>query len=51
VHPWTPAGYGPRQALPADTPVQVLTPPSVVKVLARGYRPALHGSVTGTRAA
>ena len=46
VHPWTPAGYGPRQALAADTPVQVLTPPSVVRVLARGYRPALHPSVT-----
>jgi hypothetical protein len=45
VHPWTSAGYGPRLALAADTPVQVLTPPSVVKVLARGYRPALHPSV------
>jgi hypothetical protein len=46
VRPWTPAGYGPRQALPAATPVQVLTPPSVVKVLARGYRPVLHGSAS-----
>ena len=45
VHPWTPAGYGPRAALPADTPVQVLTPRSVVRVLARGYRPALHPTV------
>jgi hypothetical protein len=46
VRPWTPAGYGPRHALPAATPVQVLTPPSVVKVLARGYRPVLHGSAS-----
>lgn len=45
VHPWTPAGYGPRASLPADTPVQVLTPRSVVRVLARGYRPALHPTV------
>ena len=51
VHPWTPAGYGPRLALAADAPVQVLTPPSMVKVLARGYRPALHGSVAGARTA
>jgi hypothetical protein len=46
VHPWTPAGYGPRRPLPADTPVQVLTPRSVVRVLARGYRPVLHPSVS-----
>ena len=26
-------------------PLQVLTPPSVVKVLARGYRPVVHPSV------
>ena len=48
VHSWTPAGYGPRRSLPANTAVQVLTPPSVVKVLARGYRPVLHGSASGT---
>jgi hypothetical protein len=47
VYPWTPAGYGLRQSLPADTPVQVLTPRSVVKALARGYRPVLHGSAIG----
>jgi hypothetical protein len=46
VHSWTPAGYGPRRPLPADTPVQVLTPRSVVRVLARGYRPVLHPSVS-----
>jgi hypothetical protein len=45
VHPWTPGGYGPRQVLPPATAVQVLTPPSVVKALARGYRPVLHPSV------
>jgi hypothetical protein len=47
VRPWTPAGYGPHQVLPPGTAVQVLTPPSVVKALARGYRPVLHGSATG----
>jgi hypothetical protein len=48
AHPWTPAGYGPGRPLPPDTPVQVLTPRSVVKALARGYRPVLHGSAAGT---
>ncbi len=45
AYPWTPAGYGPRQVLPQDTMVRVLTPRSVAKVLARGYRPVLHPSV------
>lgn len=45
VHPWTPAGYAPRQVLPPATAVQVLTPRSVVKALARGYQPVLHPSV------
>ena len=45
LHPWTPAGYGPPQKASTDMPVQVLTPPSVVKVLARGYRPVVHPSV------
>ena len=46
VHPWTSGGYGPRQVLPPATAVQVLTPRSVVRVLARGYRAALHASVS-----
>ncbi len=45
AYPWTPAGYGPRRELSPDTPVRVLTPRSVVKVLARGYRPVVHPSV------
>jgi hypothetical protein len=45
LHPWTPAGYGPPQKASPDMRVQVLTPPSVVKVLARGYRPVVHPSV------
>ncbi len=44
-YPWTPAGYGPRQVASPDLPVRVLTPPSVVKALAQGYRPAVHSSV------
>jgi hypothetical protein len=51
VRPWTMAGYGARQVLPTATPVQVLTPRSVVKALARGYRPVPHGSATGARIA
>ena len=41
VLPWTFDGYGPALPAPAD-PVQVLTPPASVGVLAQGYRPVLH---------
>ena len=41
--PWTPEGYGTRIARPS-TPVEVLTPPSIVAALRAGYRPALHPS-------
>jgi hypothetical protein len=46
VYLWTPAGYTARQQLARETLVRVLTPPSVVNVLARGYRPVLHPSLT-----
>ena len=42
--PWTPAGYGPAQPRPRGIEAQVLTPPSIVAVLARGYAPRWHDS-------
>jgi len=41
---WTPAGYGPAQPRPLGTHVDVLTPPSILAVLERGYRPFWHPS-------
>ncbi|HEY0603927.1 MAG TPA: hypothetical protein VGD58_13495 [Herpetosiphonaceae bacterium] len=41
---WTPQGYTAAIARPSDRPVAVLTPPSIVAILAAGYRPALHPS-------
>lgn len=41
---WTPQGYRAAIARPADQTVAVLTPPSLVAMLAAGYRPALHPS-------
>jgi len=42
--PWTPAGYGPPVPRPRGMTVDVLTPPSIVAVLAAGYRPIWHAS-------
>lgn len=39
--------YRPRRGAPLDGPLQILTPPSVVKVLALGYRPVLHPTLAG----
>jgi hypothetical protein len=43
---WSCAGYSPlgQSAREVAAPVEVLTPPSIVAVLARGYRPAFHES-------
>ncbi|HKI98105.1 MAG TPA: hypothetical protein VKB51_06480 [bacterium] len=41
---WTPQGYAEHRARPAGATVDVLTPPTTVRVLALGYRPALHAS-------
>jgi hypothetical protein len=41
--PWTASGYGVRRRLPRG-PVEVLTPPSILAVLAAGYRPQWHPS-------
>jgi len=43
---WHPSGYRPGPArLTPETPVAVLTPRPLVKVLRAGYRPSLHPSV------
>ena len=39
---WTPSGYAESQRRPRGTEVDVLTPPSMVTVLAAGYRPLWH---------
>jgi hypothetical protein len=42
--PWTPAGYGPPQPRPRGVTIDVLTPPGILAVLARGYVPLWHAS-------
>ena len=39
---WTPTGYAGAQAHPRRIEVDVLTPPSILAVLSRGYRPMWH---------
>lgn len=41
---WTPLGYAQSTSRPAGIAVDMLTPPSVAQVLARGYRPHWHPS-------
>jgi hypothetical protein len=41
---WTPPGYAGSKPRPRRAQVDVLTPPSMFKVLARGYRPQWHKS-------
>lgn len=41
---WSFDGYQPAPALPADTSVSVLTPPSIIAMLVQGYRPRVHPS-------
>jgi len=45
----TPAGYRERRRRPGGIEVSVLTPPSIVAVLAAGYRPQWHPSGAGKR--
>ncbi len=42
--PWTPSGYGSAQLRPRGGIVEVLTPPSIVAVLAAGYAAQWHPS-------
>ena len=44
---WQPDGYGARRERGHARPVKVLTPKSIVAVLAGGYRPAWHSSAAG----
>lgn len=41
---WTPSGYGASRTRPRGVKVEVLTPPSILSVLARGYMPLWHPS-------
>ena len=47
LYPWSDSGYGPRVALPVSGDVEVLTPRSLVEILAAGYRPGVHPSAAG----
>lgn len=42
--PWTPSGYGQKQVRPRRIDVNVLTPPSMLAVLTKGYAPHWHPS-------
>lgn len=46
--PWSFDGYGAPLRVPADLPVELLTPPAIVAVLAAGYRPLVHPSAKST---
>lgn len=48
---WTPSGYAGAKRRPRKVAVDVLTPPSILAVLAAGYRPLWHPSVTAARSA
>jgi hypothetical protein len=41
---WTPSGYAETASRPRAAAVDVLTPPSILAVLQRGYRPQWHAS-------
>ncbi len=44
AYAWSPSGYGAPMTLQPDLPLTVLTPPTALMVLARGYQPELHPS-------
>lgn len=44
ILPWSFAGYGAPTTVSPDAPVELLTPPAIVAVLAAGYRPLVHPS-------
>jgi len=41
---WSPSGYTTRRARPRGVDVDVLTPPSMLTVLKRGYAPLWHAT-------
>jgi len=46
---WAPAGYSETKRRPRGIEVDVLTPPSILSALARGYAPLWHPSAAGRR--
>ncbi len=46
---WRPEGYGQRLAQEPDRIVHVLTPRSMVRTLAAGYRAGVHPSASGQK--
>jgi hypothetical protein len=46
---WSPGGYAARQPRPRGIEVDVLTPPSILAVLAAGFAPRWHPSADGPR--
>ena len=46
---WTPEGYTDWKARPRGAQIDVLTPPSIVKVLEAGYAPRWHPSAARAR--
>jgi len=51
LFPWTPAGYGVPGKARTELVVSVLTPRSIVAVIATGYAPMLHPSARSMSAA
>jgi hypothetical protein len=49
LRPWTLRGYLDPVPMPADTVVDLLTPPASVAALAAGYRPLLHPTTAAPR--
>lgn len=43
---WTPSGYADAEPRPRGVMVDLLTPPSMLAVLARGYKPLWHSSAS-----
>jgi hypothetical protein len=48
--PWMATGYGALRPRPAGIDVDVLTPPSILRALARGYSPAWHKTALSSSA-
>jgi len=46
LYAWSDSGYGRRRQPPERGQVEILTPRSIVGVLAAGYRPSVHPSLT-----
>jgi hypothetical protein len=42
LHAWSDSGYTEQRAIPSAQDAQVLTPPSIVAVVAAGYAPMVH---------